>query len=554
MDSTIPICEEILTTYERRGWRVSGRDPSPLRKLLVILQKVGDIVESPGTVTRLFCRSSAGKTDKGGSAKVFRSLYVYELAYQDDFDLKFGVLFETTDDNVERHHLRELLATRMLRAAASFPTLTVPRSVGVDYSDLAARVTLLFENLLLFDQPGKNAWNSIGKLKFSILARGWIERNMTIPMVLPGFPCKTPNKEKAAVNVPDGAEYEALVTLQRFCTRVQSVYDQGCRIWIVSDGHAFSDCIGDDDRRVTAYYQKLREMIEVVRSQLPVQQGGVRSLCLWDVLGLTPISYRILWNRWYGKEKCDLCAVPAVRQPVGMKVKVENEICRRLLMVMYSPPQSLGSDLLQNVPEHKLTKLYRGFSRLVFEDLAFHVDFCGQTKSEREQFAREVALEMILRNQACSRLIELGLPKHIRLSIHAHSNAGPKFAVRLLAAQSLDDSLPNLAKFFDDGDKANVEAHEQNLLIPTPWRHAIAEINHDAGPTMVVCEARMVTKALKGGLFGGYDRHHARGGRFVLWQSCAEFEKGMASDVETPVFAVRKNDFRLSEYDCTRDL
>ena len=42
----------------------------------------------------------------------------------------------------------------------------------------------------------------------------------------------------------------------------------------------------------------------------------------------------------------------------------------------------------------------------------------------------------MVRNVAFSRLVEKMFPRDIRLSIHAHSNIGPKFAIGLMDGQS----------------------------------------------------------------------------------------------------------------------
>ena len=62
----------------------------------------------------------------------------------------------------------------------------------------------------------------------------------------------------------------------------------------------------------------------------------------------------------------------------------------------------------------------------------------GKSKSQRKKLAETVALEMMRRNQAYSHLVELVMPRQVRLSIHAHNNAGPKFAVSLLPKRTFE--------------------------------------------------------------------------------------------------------------------
>jgi pyoverdine/dityrosine biosynthesis protein Dit1 len=43
----------------------------------------------------------------------------------------------------------------------------------------------------------------------------------------------------------------------------------------------------------------------------------------------------------------------------------------------------------------------------------------------------------MIRNDAYSNLVSDLFPFHIRLSIHAHNNSGPKFAIRLLPIEKM---------------------------------------------------------------------------------------------------------------------
>lgn len=85
--------------------------------------------------------------------------------------------------------------------------------------------------------------------------------------------------------------------------------------------------------------------------------------------------------------------------------------------------------------------------------------------------------------------MEVVFPFHLRFSIHAHNNAGPKFGIRLLASskckviKSLQDSfLP----MFDD-----------LLHIPTPWHNCILKL--DTEEYFFVCKSEVVKKALAQG-------------------------------------------------------
>jgi hypothetical protein len=70
----------------------------------------------------------------------------------------------------------------------------------------------------------------------------FVVRKERIQMALPAFPCKSPSSRKVGTQIPDMAEIIALRTLHRFSQAVKAIYPPGVVIWIVSDGHVFSDC------------------------------------------------------------------------------------------------------------------------------------------------------------------------------------------------------------------------------------------------------------------------------------------------------------------------
>src|SRR6185436_17323058 len=57
---------------------------------------------------------------------------------------------------------------------------------------------------------------------------------------------------------PDAGEALALRTLESFVKAVREIYGPGARLWVISDGHVFSDCIGVNDASVSVYDDMLR--------------------------------------------------------------------------------------------------------------------------------------------------------------------------------------------------------------------------------------------------------------------------------------------------------
>ena len=62
--------------------------------------------------------------------------------------------------------------------------------------------------------------------------------------------------------MPDKGEELALSRLIQFADSIAKIYPPGIIIWIVSDGHVFSDCIGVDDSKVNRYFQGLQNLYQ----------------------------------------------------------------------------------------------------------------------------------------------------------------------------------------------------------------------------------------------------------------------------------------------------
>lgn len=133
--------------------------------------------------------------------------------------------------------------------------------------------------------------------------------------------------------------------------------------------------------------------------------------------------------------------------------------------------------------------------------------------------AEEVALEMMRRNQAYSHLVELAMPRHVRLSIHAHNNAGPKFAISLLPTSK----FRHLDSFDTVGPSNTVDFEERrHLHIPTPWHSTLVEI--DGHDKVYVCKSGLIRAELERedsewDAKSGYVAEHERGGRYVLYRT-----------------------------------
>ena len=341
-----------------------------------------------------------------------------------------------------------------------------------------------------------------------------------------------------------GGEYEAIETLQLYCKEIEEVYSPGCIINIVSDGHVFSDCQGTDDDVVTEYNHRLKAMTDVVAHRIPLAAGGIRFHDLKQLL--LPDDAKFLLK--------DL-KLPKVNHPVETKINPIDDKARALMMAMYALPPTFFSELIKSHPQHPITLLYCGFSRFMYQDLEKHPTFRGSSKSQIKKVAENVALEMVQRNQAYSRIVECLLPCHVRLSIHGHNNAGPKFAVKLVPLRPCD-SLEELVVTEEDA----VDESRKHLHVPTPWHNCIVDIYHHKGALKretMLCKSQLIVDALRSDSQwqGGYDRDHERGGRWILFRKSNHFKMAAPTFAKSPMLSIEPEHFRLGhELDFTGKL
>ena len=109
-------------------------------------------------------------------------------------------------------------------------------------ADVAAdAIVHLFDTSLRY--VGKHdKWLRGGRDVFRQQVRSFTSRGARVEFCLPAFPCKSSSTEKVLSQSPDRGEYVALSNLQRFLREVEDVYGPGAKLWIISDGHVFSDC------------------------------------------------------------------------------------------------------------------------------------------------------------------------------------------------------------------------------------------------------------------------------------------------------------------------
>ncbi|ETN36351.1 uncharacterized protein HMPREF1541_08628 [Cyphellophora europaea CBS 101466] len=85
-------------------------------------------------------------------------------------------------------------------------------------------------------------------------------------------------------------------------------------------------------------------------------------------------------------------SLEAVHHPVTTTRSERDHINRGLLMTSY---HAIQEQLLQTIwsnPSHSMTMLYRGFPRLMLDNLAVHPDCKNKLKSQRTVLSKKVAL------------------------------------------------------------------------------------------------------------------------------------------------------------------
>lgn len=258
----------------------------------------------------------------------------------------------------------------------------------------------------------KDQFKTCGIHGFTQKVHRYVCTNRPIELVVPAFPCKSPNAVNKVLGIlPDRTEEWALSKLERFCADVELYYPHGCILTIVSDGRVFADLVGVPDQYVTDYNHFLENLL-FEKDTL----AHIRFRSLDDHLaGKSGTSY--------GSEIGDDEASPHDQRRAGL-----------LQSFIDNPNEYRGSDMVK-----------LGFVRYLIEDRTWPADM---SKSKIKRVCRSIAERMIERNVAFSGLVERCYSDHVRLSIHPYDSSGPKYPIQI---------APNVGG-------------------PTPWHSAAVEL------------------------------------------------------------------------------
>lgn len=121
------------------------------------------------------------------------------------------------------------------------PFAQLTEAANPEHRDITEQVTEIFEKKLK-NVSKDDQWHVCGREKFMDRVYGYVQKSQPILFALPAFPCKSPNSKKVGGSTPDLAENIALDVLRDFIEEIKKVYQYGATMWVICDGHVFSDC------------------------------------------------------------------------------------------------------------------------------------------------------------------------------------------------------------------------------------------------------------------------------------------------------------------------
>lgn len=392
-----------------------------------------------------------------------------------------------------------------------------------EHRRITEQVTAVFEKKLK-NVSKDDQWHVCGREKFMNQVYGFVQKNQPILLALPAFPCKSPNSNKVGGIMPDLAENIALDVLRDFIKEANKVYQYGATMWVICDGHVFSDCIGADDDIIDKFDTRMNELY----NDRYVEDGPVPAIKfkgLKDIFMSKPGCRSTLDEAWLASHD--------IPHPVETQRTKDAEVCRKLMLGIGEADRAYIRQCIDEQEEHTI-QLYRGQTRFMLEDLAEVPSFKSLSNKQKKKTAANVAQEMMSRNQAYSNLVELLLPNYVRLSIHAHPNKGPKFAVRLLPK--------NMVRPIESLENRHEPVAAYEFQIPTPWHNSIIKVEGDE--LLYVARAEVAKKAIAGTDFEGSWVEGPNGSYFSLKRTEPEVRAILSAPTAPTVLSENKTGSR----------
>lgn len=213
-----------------------------------------------------------------------------------------------------------------------------------------------------------------------------IERNEEIVFVLPGFPAKSPNRQKTFGPLPDMAELIAMQRLHETCEHISEYYRPGARVVICSDGLVFGDLVKVSDAEVAAYGKRLGKIIK---------DYNFHRVGMFNTKPIFP--------------------------------KMGSDEMRRELVTQYGLPLEEVRNQIITCPD--ANSKFNGIHRFVLED-----SVALEPEKSRNQIRKEskaIAYQVVQRSDSWGNLIKVCFPNAIRLSIHPQPTTSERIFFQL---------------------------------------------------------------------------------------------------------------------------
>ncbi len=254
-----------------------------------------------------------------------------------------------------------------------------------------------------YHQGGRD--NLVAKL------RPFIEAGQPVPLLMLGYPFKSLNtRDKTLGKRPDLGEELSMKNFARFGEHMKQVHPPGVHLVIASDGHVFSELLGETSSTVEAYAEEVTDM---------GRGGPVELLGLRDFYPTLPhLARERMMKQWN----------------IG-----DVELKRRVLV------------------DPNTTALFSGMIRFMEQELAIR---SFVSKRQLHLAAKELARKMMLFNEAYSHLVAAEFPQSIRLSMHNTTNDN-KWGFQLIPSPRAEHSPWHCALVLEaDGTPATMHRRD----------------------------------------------------------------------------------------------
>lgn len=228
-----------LLSVEGRSATSIATHWSKLRNLITTEDKSSTTLPSGLQITSAFLDTALAEDIAICSSPVSHSHIIRETARSTKYSVGL-VSCRLTEANNGQQSFKTWLEDFILLETTLGPGPDASSLDDAKVLQATTQITKLFETTLK-NIASQDEWH-LGVDLFRQRVAGFVARGERIQMALPAFPCKSPNLKKVGAPGPDMAEQIALRTLHGFADSIKTLYSPGVTIWIISDGHVFSDC------------------------------------------------------------------------------------------------------------------------------------------------------------------------------------------------------------------------------------------------------------------------------------------------------------------------